>query len=136
MINRFARQYFLPCRHIFHLDGETKVLTPERWQTYVSLFDECGFEVYETMGRVYVEVEERQMDNVRIRSVLQLRELEERLRQQLYTVHDMIEEENIQEDDHRTIVENWMSFVNEVVEPLADVLPEYIVKKNGRPWEL
>ena len=52
----------LPCRHIFHLDGETKVLTPERWQTYISLFDECGFEVYETMGRVYVEVEERQMD--------------------------------------------------------------------------
>jgi len=89
------------------------------------------------MGRVSVEVEERQpTDNVRIRSVLQLRELDERLRQQLYTVHDMIEEENIQEEDHRTIVENWMSFVNEVVEPLVDVLPEHIVKKNGRPWEL
>ena len=28
-----------------------------------------------------------------------------------------------------------MSFVNEVVEPLSDVLPEYIVKKNGCPWE-
>jgi len=37
---------------------------------------------------------------------------------------------------HRAVVENWMDFVAEVVEPLADVLPEQIVKKNGRPWEL
>ena len=27
-----------------------------------------------------------------------------------------------------------MSFVSEVVEPLADVFPEHIVRKNGRPW--
>ena len=50
-----------------------------------------------------------------------------------YTVHDMMEK-NIQESDHETkIVEDWMGFVNEVVKPPADVLPEHIVKKNGRP---
>ena len=39
----------------------------------------------------------------------------------------------IQEADHETkIVEDWMGFVNEVVKPPADVLPEHIVK-NERP---
>jgi len=127
----------LPCRHIFHLDLETKVLTEDRWHTYVALFEECGFEVYETMGHVLVEPEERpQVDNVRVRSALQLRELVERLNQQLYAIHDMMEEDRVVEAEHGEIVENWMGFVNEVVEPLADLLPEHIVKKNGRPWEL
>ena len=83
------------------------MLTPDRWQTYASLFDECGFEVYETIGHVSVQMEEKKpIDSVRIRGILQLRELEERLRQQLYTVQDMMEE-NIQEEDHRAgVVEN------------------------------
>ena len=90
--------------------------------------------MYETMGHVLVEPEERpQVDNVRVRSALQLRELVERLNQQLYAIHDMMEEDRVVEAEHGEIVENWMGFVNEVVEPLADLLPEHIVKKNGRP---
>jgi hypothetical protein len=48
----------------------------------------------------------------------------------------MIEEDNIQEEDGQIIVEIWMNYVNQVVEPLANVLPEEIVKYKGRPWEL
>jgi len=77
---------------------------------------------------VSVELQEQQpLNNVRIRGVLQLRELKERLRQQLYTVHDMIEE------DGQIIVENWMNYAHQVVEPLVDVLPEEIEKHKGRP---
>jgi len=36
-------------------------------------------------------------------------------------------------DAQLMVVENWMGFVDEVVEPLADALPEQILKKNGRP---
>ena len=43
-------------------------------------------------------------------------------------------EKNIQESDHEAkIVEDWMGFVNKVVKPPADVLPEHIAKKNERP---
>ena len=109
--NRFAWQYLLACRHIFHLDSETKVLTEDRWHTYVALFEECGFEVYETMGHVLVELEERpQVGNIRVRSVLQLCELGERLNQQLYAIHDMVEDRIVEAED-REIVENWMGFV-------------------------
>ena len=70
-----------------------KVLTPERWQLYVSMFSESGFEVYETMGQAMVDEEcAPQVGGIRVRSVLQLRELEERLRQQLYAIHEIIDE--------------------------------------------
>jgi len=36
---KFHRQYLLPCRHIFHLDTEIKMLTPIRWETYRNV---CG----------------------------------------------------------------------------------------------
>ena len=48
-------------------------------------------------------------------------------------IRAMVEEDRVVEAEHREIVQNWMGFVNEGVEPLADLLPEHIVKKNGRP---
>ena len=117
-MNRFARKYLLPCRHVFQLDAETKVLTPERWQLYVSMFSESGFEVYETLGHVMVDKEcAPHVDSIRVRSVLQLRELEERLRQQLYSIHEIIDETNIETTEHGAIVENWMNLVTSTVEP-------------------
>jgi len=54
----------------------------------------------------------------------------------IVAVHDLVEEDNIRESGHRIIVESWMNYVNMMVEPLADVLPEETVKYKGRPWEL
>ena len=101
------------------------------------MFSESGFEVYETMGQVMVDEEcAPQVDSIRVRSVLQLRELEERLRQQLYAIHEIIDETKTETVEHGAIVENWMHLVTSTVEPPTDILPEEIVKKDGRPWEL
>ncbi|KAF8441166.1 hypothetical protein BGX38DRAFT_1272784 [Terfezia claveryi] len=54
---KFYRQYLLPCRHIFHLDTEAKVLTPLQWEAYIGMFAECGMEVYETVETVWIEEE-------------------------------------------------------------------------------
>lgn len=133
---RFARKYRLPCRHIFHLDGEEKVLTPEKWEQFNAMFEDCGFEVYESMGWIEVGEEIKATpDSCRIGSVLQLRELEERLRQQLYVVHEMMEEEQLHPDERQTVVDEWMDHVRASVEPLTNVMPEDIVKRT-RPWEL
>ncbi|KAF8440184.1 hypothetical protein BGX38DRAFT_1144581 [Terfezia claveryi] len=51
------RQYLLPCRHIFYLDTEIKVLTTVQWKVYLMMFEECGMEVYETMGTIWVKDE-------------------------------------------------------------------------------
>ena len=88
------------------------------------------------MGQVMVEECAPQVDNIRVRSVLQLCELEERLRQQLYAIHEIIDETKTETVEHGAIVKNWMHPVMSTVESLADVLLEEIVKKGGRPWEL
>ena len=115
---RFARRYFLPCHHIFHLDVEDKVLTPV-WKSYVDLFEGGGFEVYETMG--WVDVEERLavQESIKTRSVLELREIEERLRQQLYTVWEIMEEEGTGTEEQQGVVTSWMDYVRSSVEPLT-----------------
>jgi hypothetical protein len=116
--NRFARKYLLPCRHIFHLDGEVKILTSDKWQKYLSMFGEFGFEVYETIGHFFVEGEEKQsVDTIRTRSVLQLRELEEGLRQQLHTVHQIMEENVTAVNEHQETIENWMSHECKTIAP-------------------
>ena len=56
------------------------------------------------------------VDSIRMRSVLQLRELEERLWQQLYAIHEIIETET-ETTEHGAIVENWMNLVTSTVEP-------------------
>ena len=89
--------------------------------------------MYETMGWVHLEREETgQVDSVRTHSVLELSELAERLSQQLYSVHGILEEDDDMES-HREVVDNWMGHVRGIIEPLADELPEQIVKKKGRP---
>jgi hypothetical protein len=45
----YGRHYLFPCRHAFHLDSEVKILTPDKvFYISLSLFEESGYEVYET----------------------------------------------------------------------------------------
>ena len=69
------------------------------------------------MGQVMVDEEcAPQVGGIRVRSV-QLRELEERLRQQLYAIHEIIDETKTETVEHGAIVENWMHLVTSTVEP-------------------
>jgi hypothetical protein len=45
----YCRRYLLPCHHAFHLDSEVNILTPDKWVLYLSLFEESGYEVHETV---------------------------------------------------------------------------------------
>ncbi|KAF8428713.1 hypothetical protein EV426DRAFT_711386 [Tirmania nivea] len=102
---KFYRQYLLPCRHIFHLDTEIKVLTTIRWQEYVMMFAECGMEVYETIGTVWVELETSERRNRSANSiVLQLRESMERFQQKIYAVQEAMDQMSLEE----TIQSAWL----------------------------
>jgi len=133
---RFARRYLLPCRHIFHLDGEDRILTPAIWQSYIDIFEESGFEVYESMGWVDVEERPAVRDSVKMNRVLELREIEEQLRQQLFSVWEFLEENEIVPEEQQAVVRSWMEYVRSSVEPLTRIDPEEIVQRGTRPWEL
>ena len=46
-----------------------------------------------------------------------IQELEERMRQQLYAIHEIIDETKTETVEHGAIVENWMHLVTSTVKP-------------------
>ena len=68
------------------------------------MFTECGMEVYETLGTVYIECQETSRDGGRNNSLLQLRENVEQLHQ-LYAIHEVMDQLSLEEDTRTTHIE-------------------------------
>jgi len=134
---QFSRSYLLPCRHIFHLHSVVEVLTPERWQCYVNMFEDGGLEVYETMGAV-ADVQEQLVavtDEDKVNSLLEVREVGEQLQQQLYAVHAVLKERGVPDAGRREVAAAWVDHIRLTVAPLVNLAPEQIVD-GTRPWEV
>jgi hypothetical protein len=131
----FARRYLLPCRHIFHLNSVTPVLTPAKWEYYVSMFEEGGLEVYESIAAVHVAEQPPIPDGGQVESLLEMREIEEQLHQQLYAVHEIMDERQLPEDEQREILRGWVGQVRITVSSLLNTEPKEIVERH-RSWEL
>jgi len=129
---QFSRSYLLPCRHIFHLDYILTVLTPDRWQCYVDMFEDGGLEVYEKIGVVDVEEQLAAVtDGEKVSSLLELREIHEQLHHQLYAVHEILEERQMSEEERREVVIAWVDHVRGTVAPLANVGIDSCVATGG-----
>jgi hypothetical protein len=50
----FFRKFLLPCKHIFHIDYLFQSITSKDWTAWAEIFDQGGYEVYETMGTVHI----------------------------------------------------------------------------------
>ncbi len=50
----FRNRYLLPCKHIFHehMYGNMKLLTADVWEMFQRIFEESGYEVYESRESV------------------------------------------------------------------------------------
>ena len=55
------------------------------------MFAECGIEVYETLGAVYVENKEASYHRGRNGRLLRLREGVEQLNKQFYAIHEILD---------------------------------------------
>ena len=101
------------------------------------MFDELGMAVYETIGRVDVEDGEQEAprDNGRVEAILDLRVIEEQLRQLTYAVHEFMEENQLAGDAQKEVSRSWVEEVRAAVAPLVNSQPRDILEKH-RPWEL
>jgi hypothetical protein len=59
----FRNRYLLPCKHIFHehLYGSVKLLTVDAWKMFQGMFDECGYEIYESRESIIEFVQTKQL---------------------------------------------------------------------------
>jgi len=141
---KFARKYSLPCRHVFHLDSEVPsgVITAEKWREFISMFDECGFEVYESMGRVEVEERLVRPSERRVQTVLEMRELIEEMNQHMYDMLEVVDEENsgLKDDERQELLRTYMGLVRTSIRPAVISVPPVDMvgelRLEMRPWEL
>lgn len=85
----FYHRYLLPCKHIFHehMYGN-KLLTTDVWQMFRNMFEESGFEVYESRESFTEYVQTEQQDSTENRR-LAVAELTERIRDRYWSVEEI-----------------------------------------------
>ena len=59
---RFARSYWLPCRHVIYAFEYLGLIEEPNWTEFANQFDESGFEVYTT--RALVDIEDDHVSNM------------------------------------------------------------------------
>ncbi|KAF8459324.1 hypothetical protein BGX38DRAFT_1264264 [Terfezia claveryi] len=99
------------------------------------MFEECGMEVYETMGTVWVENESSGWNAERANIISRVRESFEQVQQQLYTAYELMDQLNLDDTVQSQRMEEWANHVQVTLGSLTSVRAEDIVNRH-RPWEL
>ena len=86
----FQNRYLLPCKHIFHehMYGNVKLLTVDAWEAFQKMFEECGYEIYESRDSIIEFVQTKQQKETEDRR-LSVAELTERIRDRYWSVEEM-----------------------------------------------
>ena len=86
----FRNRYLLPCKHIFHehMYGNVKLLTVDAWEAFQKMFEECGYEIYESRDSIIEFVQTKQQKEAEDRR-LTVAELTERIRDRYWSVEEM-----------------------------------------------
>ncbi|KAK9234900.1 hypothetical protein V1525DRAFT_349316 [Lipomyces kononenkoae] len=103
----FYRQYLLPCRHIFLAHLHYGVLTPEKWQTYAFMFEESGFEIYESVTNEYVHNGIYDEIGAPERRALSCKEILENLRSIYYELKENLMEQ-LGPDETARMMHSWL----------------------------
>jgi len=97
---------------------------------------ECGMEVYETAGTVWVEEEGTSRRNIeRANIASRVRESFEQVQQQLYAAYELMDQLNLEDTVQSQRMEEWANHVRTTLGDLTSVRAEDIVNRH-RPWEL
>ena len=74
------------------------------------MFAECGMEVYETIDAVWIEDSEETSgrNTEKINSVIEVRECVEQLQQQLYAIHESMDQLNLEDTVRSQQVGEWV----------------------------
>ena len=113
----FRNRYLLPCKHIFHehMYGSLKLLTTDVWKMFQGMFEESGFEVYESRELVIEFVQSEQQNKVENRR-LTVSELNERICDGYWRVEEM-------GDVKRT--ETFISMLETSINPIISQIDQF-----------
>jgi len=88
----FFRKFLLPCKHIFHSDYLFQSITSEDWTAWAEIFEDGGYEVYETMRTVHLEDREEETHGERTRQKLKVGTVLEGIRARVFELGKEVRE--------------------------------------------
>ena len=103
----FWRQYQLPCKHLWHYNIVFDVFREANWAVWAEMFEDSGFEVYETSLRLDCEEEEIEGPD---RYGLQMRETLDAIKEKYYEMVDHTADWTAEERNPRT--QQWLSWLD------------------------
>jgi len=88
------------------------MLTVVQREVYLMMFAECGMEVYETAGTVWVEEEGTGRRNIERANIVScVRESFEQVQQQLYAAYELMDHLNLEDTVQSQQMEGWANHV-------------------------
>lgn len=116
----FRNRYLLPCKHIFHehMYGN-KLLTADVWKMFHEIFQESGFEVYESRESFIEYVQTEQQKSTENRRIA-VGELTERMRDRYWRVEEKGDAERTQ------------SFISMLETSVNSIISQFDDNSNGK----
>ena len=90
---KFYRSYQLPCRHIFQFDAMNACIKQHDWTRWASMFEDSGFEIYESTIKIYAVNEIHEVIGGPARHVLEMREVLDDIKAKFYELNEQMKEE-------------------------------------------
>jgi hypothetical protein len=88
----FFNKFLLPCKHIIHSDYLFQSITSEDWTAWAVIFEEGGYNVYETMGTVHVWDREEESHEESTRRKLMVGTFLEGIRARFFELEEEVRE--------------------------------------------
>ena len=123
----FYRQYQLPCRHLWQYEVLYGVFRHSDWERWNALFDDGGFEIYESTTKTYVIDEIHDIIGGPDRQALEMREVLDSIKDKYY---DIVENTAAWTAEQRIpILEGWISWLGRLTGPIRAAGVEEALKE-------
>ena len=106
---KFYRSYQLPCRHLFQYNLINNVITQRDWRRWASLFEDGGFEIYESTTKTYA------IDGPS-RHALEMKEVLDHVKTCFYEIEEIITGWDPERRDK--VVQLWLTMLKKQVGPV------------------
>ena len=96
---RFARSYWLPCRHVIASYEFLGLIDEPDWIEYANQFDESGFEIYNTRALIDINEEESRGASREIQAKLNTSEALDQIRLRFFELSEFADQLDLEEKD-------------------------------------
>ena len=110
----FWRRYQLPCKHLWHYNIVFDAFQQSNWTIWAEMFEDSGFEVYETSARLKVECHE-EIEEVN-HHMLQMREVLNAIKEKYYEIVEHTADWTSEERSSQ--MQRWIDWLNKLTGPI------------------